>query len=85
MSLKKKSFFGICNYQNNVGSEFKTHFWEFLLWAKGSVAYLQIQDAGSIPGPAQWVKRIWCCCSCSIGHNCSLDLIPGPGTPYAIG
>ena len=26
------------------------------------------------------------CCSCEItGHNCGLDLIPGPGTPYATG
>ena len=33
-------------------------------------------DAGSISGLAQWV-RIWCCCSCGLGPNCSLDLIPG--------
>ena len=24
--------------------------------------------------------RMWCCCSCGIGHNCSLDSTPGPGT-----
>ena len=31
--------------------------------------------------------RIWCCHnhSCSLGRNHSLDLIPGPGTPYAVG
>ena len=29
--------------------------------------------------------RIWCCRSCSLGHSCRLDLIPGPGTPYALG
>ena len=35
--------------------------------------------AGLIPSPAQWVK------GSSVGHNCSSDLIPGPGTPYAMG
>ena len=29
--------------------------------------------------------RIRCRCSYSIGHNCGSDLIPGPGTPYALG
>ena len=29
--------------------------------------------------------RIWHCCSCSISHNCGSDLIPGPGTSYAVG
>ena len=29
--------------------------------------------------------RIWCCHSCGISHNCSSDLIPGPGTSYAAG
>ena len=29
--------------------------------------------------------RIWHCCSCSVDPHCSLDLIPGPGTPYALG
>jgi len=28
------------------------------------------------------VLRIW---HCRIGHNCALDLTPGPGTPYAAG
>ena len=27
--------------------------------------------------------RICCCCRCSVGCNCSLDLIPGLGNPYA--
>ena len=31
------------------------------------------------------VLKIQCCCSCSSGHNCGLELIPGPGTPYATG
>ena len=29
--------------------------------------------------------RIWYCCSCGLGLNCSSDLILGPGTPYAAG
>ena len=29
--------------------------------------------------------RIWHCCSCSVGHSCSSDLIPGLGTPCAMG
>ena len=29
--------------------------------------------------------RIWHSHSCSLGHNCSSDLIPGLGTPYAAG
>lgn len=48
-----------------------------LCGTKGSAASLQHQDAGSIPHPAQRVKRIWCCCR--IGHNCCSALIPGPG------
>ena len=27
--------------------------------------------------------RIQCCHSCVLGHAFGLDLIPGPGTPYA--
>ena len=29
--------------------------------------------------------RIWRCCSLGLGRDCSSDLIPGPGTPYAAG
>ena len=29
--------------------------------------------------------RIWHRCTCSLGHNFSSDLIPGPETPYAMG
>ena len=29
--------------------------------------------------------RIWCCHSCSLGHSCGSNLIPGLGTPYALG
>ena len=42
-------------------------------------------DAGSIPSLALWVKGSGCCHRCGIGHNCGWDLIPGPGTPYAMG
>ena len=31
------------------------------------------------------VLRIWHCYSCDVGHNCGLDLIPGPGIPYVLG
>ena len=51
------------------------------LWVES----LQCQDTGSIPSLAQWVKGSSVCHSCSIGHDCGLDLIPGPGTPYAVG
>ena len=39
----------------------------------------QHQDAGSIPSRTQWVK------GSAIGHNCGSDLIPGLGTPFAVG
>ena len=29
--------------------------------------------------------RIQCCHSCVLVHDCGLDLIPGPGSPYAMG
>ena len=49
--------------------------------AMGSVAPLQHQNSGSIPGLAQWDKGS----SIAIGHSCGSDLIPGLGTPYTIG
>ena len=36
-------------------------------------------DAGSIPGLALWIQ---CCHSFGLESDYSLDLIPGPGTPY---
>ena len=46
------------------------------LWSAGT----------KVPQPAQHSGlRIRCCYSCGIGHNCGLDLTPGPGTPYNIG
>ena len=50
--------------------------------AMASVVSLQRQDAGSIPGPAQWVKGL---ALLQVGHNCSSDLIPGQETLYAAG
>ena len=45
---------------------------------------LQHQDAGFI---LAWHSglRIWHCHNHRIGRNSGLDLIPGPGTPYAMG
>ena len=34
--------------------------------------------------PAQWI-RIPRCCRCDLGQDCGLNLIPGLGTPYALG
>ena len=44
-------------------------------------------DTGLIPGPAQYDKKsaLPHCHSCGLGSNCSLDLTPGLGTPYAMG
>ena len=57
---------------------------EFPLWCNG---------IGSIFGGGAQVWSlaqqsglgIWRCCSCSLGPNCGLDLIPDPITPYAAG
>ena len=39
-----------------------------------------------VQSPAQHSGlRIWRCGSCSLGCNDGSDLIPGPGTPYAVG
>ena len=54
----------------------------FLLWHSRSVASWKRWDAGSVPGLAQWVKDR-CSCPCGLGINCDLNLIPGPGAPYA--
>ena len=50
----------------------------------GSVASPECCGTGCIPGGHSRL-RIRCCHSCSVGCNCSLDLIPGLGTPYAMG
>ena len=48
------------------------------------MASLEHWDAGLI---LAWHSglRICCCCSYGVDHNCGLDLIPGPETPYATG
>ena len=48
-------------------------------WHLGSTA-TQVQSPAQHSG-----LRIRRCRSCSLGLDCSLDLIPGPGTPYATG
>ena len=46
----------------------------------GSAASWECWDVGSIPSLTQWFKDL-----AFLGHNCGLDLIPGPGIPYAEG
>lgn len=47
--------------------------------AIGPVAFLQRHEAGSIPRLAHWAK------GSGLGHNCRSDLIPGCGSPHAVG
>lgn len=53
-------------------------FLEFPLWRKATAAWLQHHGAGSIPGPAEWVKD-------AVLLQLRLGLIPGLGTPHAEG
>lgn len=48
--------------------------------ARRSAVSWERGDTGSIPSPAQWV---WHGHSCGVGCTCSVDLIPGLGTPCA--
>ena len=48
-------------------------------WCLGSTG-MQVQFPGQHSG-----LRIWHCHSCSLGHNCGSDLIPGQGIPHATG
>ena len=45
---------------------------------RGLLVCLEHRDAGLIPSLAH-------CCSFSLGQDCGWDLIPGLGTPYAMG
>ena len=47
--------------------------WE--LWRLGN-AGMQVRSLAWYSG-----LQIWCRCSCVLGHNYGLDLIPGLGTP----
>ena len=54
---------------------------KFLHGAVGLVASLQRQDIGLVPCLAQWIKASSIApLYPGVGHNCSLDLIPGLGT-----
>ena len=49
------------------------------LWCLGSTGL-------NVRSPAQHSGlRIQHCCSCGLGRDCGLDLVPGLGTPYAVG
>ena len=59
-----------------------------------SAVSLQCQDAGSILNSAQWVKdlalpqlrvQVATAAATGVGCNCSSNLIPGQGTPCAVG
>ena len=49
-------------------------------WRYRGSAWVQVRFLAGHSG-----LRIWHCCICGTGHNCSSDLIPGPGTPHAAG
>ena len=51
----------------------------------GLAASWELWDIGLIPGLAQWIKDSALLLRYGLGHACGLDLIPGPGTPYAMG
>lgn len=55
---------------------------EFPLWYTRINSVFAVLGRRLDPGLAQWVKRIQ---HCGVGHNRSLDLIHGPGTPYVTG
>ena len=58
--------------------------WNSLCGAMGLAVSLEQWDAVQ---PLAWRSglRVQCCHSCGTGGNCSLALIPGPETPYAMG
>ena len=46
-----------------------------------------VESTGTQVGSLAWHNelRIWPCHSCGLGCSCASDLIPGLGTPYAMG
>ena len=66
-----------------------------------NILFLILKTTTGVPTVTQWIgSRTWaqspawhgelvkgsnCCCSCGVVHNCGSDLIPGLGTPYAMG
>ena len=58
---------------------------EFPLWRKGISGVLGALGCRFDPRAWRSGLRIQCCCSYGLGHHCSLDPIPGRGTPYATG
>ena len=48
------------------------------------VAQVSVEVLGSTPSLHSGL-RIWRCCSCSVGHSCSLDQSLTQGIPYAVG
>ena len=57
----------------------------FLLWLNRIVRLCSLSRHRFDPRLGTVGQRIQHCWNCGIGRNCSLDLIPGLGTPYAAG
>ena len=58
----------------------KTTHRQFLLWSKGIGGISGTQGHRFL---VRWVKDAGLLCS--VSSNCGSDLMPGPGTPYAVG
>ena len=59
--------------------------WEFPLWRNGTGSVLGALGHKARCPARHSGSRTWCGHGCSLGHNCSWDLILGPGTPCAAG
>ena len=67
--------------------------WRFLRKLKIGVPAVAQQDQQCLWSTGMQVQspawhsalRIWHCCRCGIGYNCSSDMTPGLGIPYAEG